>query len=153
MTSELAAVSAKLEDGNISAAIRILCSDEVIATYSAETLAKLQLKHPGEHESISFPPQLSPSTALQVGEEDVLRVIRSFPAGLSVGSDGLRSQHLVEMVQSLEAGSGLLSALTQLTNILLQGKCISKYKNATIPSYSSVIFSLMSRVGPKQGDR
>ena len=81
MNSKLAAVSAKLEDGNISAAVRILCSDEVISDYSAETLAKLQLKHPGEHESISFPPELSPSTALQFREEDVLRAIRSFPAG------------------------------------------------------------------------
>ena len=67
------------------AAVRILCSDEVIADYSTETLAKLQLKHPSEHESISYPPELSPSTALQVGEEDVLIGIRSFPAGSSGG--------------------------------------------------------------------
>ena len=95
MTSKLAAVSAKLKDGNISAAVRILCSDEVIADYSAETLAKLQLKHPDKHECISFSPELSPSTALQVEEEDVLRAIRSFPAGSSGGPDGLRPQHFV----------------------------------------------------------
>ena len=51
VTSNLAGVSAKVEDGNISAAVRIPCSDDVIADYSAETLAKLQLKHPGEHAS------------------------------------------------------------------------------------------------------
>ena len=85
VTSKLAAVSAKLEDGNISAAVSILCSDEVIVDYSSETLAKLQLKHSGEHESISSPPERSPSTALQVGEEDVLRAISSFLAGSSGG--------------------------------------------------------------------
>ena len=103
VTSKLTAVSAKLQDGTISAPVRIICSEEVIADYSAESLAKFQLKHPGSeeviadysaeslakfqlkhpgaHERICFPPELSPSTALRVGEEDVLRAIRSIPAG------------------------------------------------------------------------
>ena len=105
------------------------CSDEVIADFSAETLAKLQLKHPAEYEGISYPPMLPPSTSLQVGEEDIFRAICFFPAGSSGGPDGLRPQHLIEMVQSREAGPGLLLALTQFTNILLQGRCHPAYQN------------------------
>jgi hypothetical protein len=40
------AVAAKLEDGNIRAAIRILTSDDTPAVPSEESLAKLQAKHP-----------------------------------------------------------------------------------------------------------
>ena len=47
--SKLAAVSAKFENGNITAAVRILCSDEVVSDFSTETLAKHQLKHPAVH--------------------------------------------------------------------------------------------------------
>jgi hypothetical protein len=40
------AVAAKLEDGNIRAAIRILCSDDTPALPFEETLSELQEKHP-----------------------------------------------------------------------------------------------------------
>ena len=41
-----AAVAAKLEDGNIRAAARILCSDDKPAPINEETLEELRLKHP-----------------------------------------------------------------------------------------------------------
>ena len=128
-SSKLAAVSVKLKEGNSTAAVRILCSDEVVADFSTKTSAKLQLKHPAEHNEASFPPEMPSDSALQVCEEDLLRVIRSFPVGSSGGPDGIKPQLLLEMVQSSEAGLGLLSAVTSFTNILLEEKCNTKYQN------------------------
>jgi len=52
-----AAVAAKLEDGNIRAAARILCSSETPAPICEETLAELSLKHPA-------PPPICPPIPL-----------------------------------------------------------------------------------------
>ena len=51
-----------------------------MADFSTETFAKLQLKNLAEHKEPSMPSD----SALQVGEEDVFRTIRSFLAGSSV---------------------------------------------------------------------
>ena len=42
----VAAVSAKVEEGNLKAAVRLLCSDETVAQVCEETAAQLQEKHP-----------------------------------------------------------------------------------------------------------
>ena len=61
---------------------------------------------------------------LQVSEADVLKAIRSFPSGSSGGPDGLRPQHVVDLVGCQESGADLLrSAITAFTNMLLDGKC------------------------------
>ena len=49
--------------------------------------------------------------------------MRTFPAGSSGGPDGLRPQHLLELVGCLEAGPALLTSLTSFTNMLLEGRC------------------------------
>ena len=57
--------------------------------------------------------------ALQVSEDNVLGASRSFPAGSAAGPDGIRSQHLLELVQSCEVGSRLLNSVTAFVNLLL----------------------------------
>ena len=47
----------------------------------------------------------------------------SFPAGSSGGPDGLRPQHLKDLVNCREAGPDLLSALTAFINMTLAGHC------------------------------
>jgi len=47
----------------------------------------------------------------------------SLPAGSSGGPDGLRSQHLKELVSCRESGPGLLTDLTAFVNTLLNGRC------------------------------
>ena len=47
-SSKLPPVSVKLKDGNITSAVQILCSNEVIADFSIESLTKLHFKHPAE---------------------------------------------------------------------------------------------------------
>jgi Reverse transcriptase (RNA-dependent DNA polymerase) len=117
-----AAVAAKLEDGNLSAAARILCSDDSPAPINKETLELLRLKHPPAPEFSTTQPA-SHIAALQITETAVRVAMRSFPKGSSGGPDGLRPQHVLELLSDPAAGQGLLKAVTALTNLLLAGTC------------------------------
>ena len=74
-----AAVTSKIKDGNIKAAIRILVSDDKPAGDTLETLASLQDKHP--HPGVAYyhlPPDNVIHKALQVDEDDILRAVDPF---------------------------------------------------------------------------
>ena len=68
-------------------------------------------------------PQPDPSLSLQVTTDEVFKCIRSFPAGSSAGPDGLRPNHLLDMVNCRESGDALLIAITAFTNCILSGSC------------------------------
>src|SRR6218665_1571431 len=70
----LAAISSKLEDGNIRAAVRILCEGGKIATPDEDNLALLLEKHPRETnpEALEGLPDPSSTGAWQVTVEEVL---------------------------------------------------------------------------------
>jgi len=53
-------------------------------------------------------PDPQPTVAVQVTEADVLRAVRSFPAGSAGGPDGFRPQHILEMVNCREAGQNYI---------------------------------------------
>ena len=67
--------------------------------------------------------------ASHVSEDKVLGAIRSFPAGFAAGPDGIRPEHLLELVQSHEAGPRLLTSVTAFANLLLAGNCRSDYQH------------------------
>ena len=117
------AVTAKLEDGNLKAAIRLLVSDSTPVLPSRDGLAKLQLKHPPATLSPGTLPPPQPDCYLQVVESDVRKALISFPAGSSGGPDGVRPQHLKDLVNCQEAGADMLSALTVFVNMVLAGHC------------------------------
>jgi len=60
---------------------------------------------------------------LSVDESDVRKAVLSFPAGSSGGHDGLRPQHLKDLVQCRESGSDFMTALTAFVNLMLAGHC------------------------------
>ena len=78
-------------------------------------------KHPSAPENLSLPDPpdgfVVPAVASEMGKG-----ILSFHAGTSGGPDGLRLGHLRSLVAhgSAEAGSRLLSALTDLVNVMLR---------------------------------
>ena len=121
--SMAAAVRAKIEDGNIRAAARIICSEEKPADENDATLYALQQRHPQAPADRRCPPDPSLFAAVQITEDDITRAIRSFPTGSSAGPDGLRPQHLLDLTSCLEAGRALVTAVTGLINLLLQGQC------------------------------
>ena len=84
------AVSAKIEDENIRAAIRIMCSEDTPAQNTDSVHAQLVDKHPApplDHGSVPDP---QPTVAVEMTEEEVIWAARSFPPGSAGGPDGVR---------------------------------------------------------------
>ena len=68
-------------------------------------------------------------SALQVSADTVLGAIRSFPAVSAGGSEWIRTQQLLELVQSREADPRLLTSVTAFANILLTGNYHRDYQH------------------------
>ena len=118
-------VAAKFAEGDVSGAVRELASAEDLAPQDGDTLRGLKEKHPSAPENLSLPDPPDGSVVPAVAsEEDVRKGILSFHAGVSGGPDGLRPGHLCSLVAhgSAESGSRLLSALTDLVNVMLRGE-------------------------------
>jgi len=91
-------VAAKLEGGNVRAAIRLLISDDTVAAHSVESLDKLKEKHPVSSLKASVLPASQQNRCLSVIESEVRSAVLSFPAGSAGGPDGLRPQHIRDML-------------------------------------------------------
>ena len=116
-------ITAKIEDGNVRAALRILLSDDKPAEHNDESYTKLLERHP---KAASVRPVTfieSERSCLQLSEIEVMKAARSFPAGSSGGPDGLRPNHVLDLLNCREAGPMLLSSITSFINALLKGHC------------------------------
>ena len=115
--------------------LKMVTSQPLLESFALTThplsshLEKLKHKHAPEHNEIRVPPSSDGMQALQVSEDKALGAIRSFPAGSAAGPDGIRPQHLLELVQSREAGPRLLTSVTAFANLLLAGNCHSDYQH------------------------
>ena len=116
-------VSSKIEDGNIKAALRILCSEDKPADFTDEAFASMQEKHPARFSDMSSIPDPRSFSSISVSENEVLKAVRSFPAGSSGGPDGLRPQHVVDLLACKTNRPVLLTALTKFVNLVLGGGC------------------------------
>ena len=81
---------------------------------SAESLAKLQEKHPRATVDAADLPSCSQVQWLSVVESEVRRAALSFLAGSAGGFHGLRPQHLRDMPPCPEAGLDFVTGLTAL---------------------------------------
>ena len=61
--------------------------------------------------------------SITMDETEVRNAVLSFPAGSPGGTDGLRPQHLRDLLPCRESGSDFLSALTAFVNMVLAGHC------------------------------
>ena len=116
-------VAAKFAEGDVSGAVRELTSADGLAPQDGDTLRALKEKHPSAPENLSLPnPPYGSVVPAVASEEDVRKGILSFHAGASGGADGLRPGHLRSLVAhgSAEVGSRLLSALTDMVNVMLR---------------------------------
>jgi len=117
-------VSVKLEEGDFKGAVRLACSEDTMAERNEATYMSLQGKHPPAHpdSSIPSPPVVTPNS-ITVTVEDVVRAIRSFPNGSAGGPDGLRPQHLKDMLNTSNGEeSSFLSALAAFSTLVLEGR-------------------------------
>jgi hypothetical protein len=119
----VAAVKSKIEDGNIKSALRLLSSEDKRATDDDSTIAALQAIHPSAASDKMLLPPPRDFIALQVSEADLIAAVRSFPAGSAGGPDGIRPQHILDLINNKEAGPALITSLTKFINLLLAGRC------------------------------
>ena len=104
-------------------AIRILCSEDKPAAATSKILEELEKKHPEtplDRRSSCDPTGNSRFTAMHVEADEVLKILKTFPAGSSGRSDGLTPQHLLDRVAGTP-DEKLLAAITKFTNLLLSG--------------------------------
>lgn len=117
-------VSDKLSDGDVKGAIRLVIGTDSLASKSDETLAVLREKHPVRKQSQGLLGQtVVPQSTWTVSPGDISDAIRSFPSGSSGGWEGLRPQHLKDlMIYELgETGKTLRKSFAELAVMVLSG--------------------------------
>ena len=117
-------VAAKLEEGDFRGAVRLACSENTLAPKSEATYRALMEKHPSLHPDSSIPGcPPAQSGCFDISEEELVRAIYSFPAGSAGGPDGLRPQHLKDLISPGADGSRqvLLPALVSFIGLVLNG--------------------------------
>jgi hypothetical protein len=112
--------SVKLEDGDVKGAVRLLCSDDRLAVPQESIFVEFCRLHPVTPTD-RRPMPSTDTSPLEVSPSAVRAAIQSFPNGSSAGPDGLLPQHKDLLIGSAD-DSLLLVALTDLVNLLLEGK-------------------------------
>ena len=118
----LRTICTKLVEGNIKAGIRMAVGDDKIADFTVDNYAALKLKHP-QRETCSVP---DPTYIDCFSTSDVFvhKALMSFLNGSSAGLDGISPQILIDLTAKSNGQTGLnfLRALTNLVNVILEGK-------------------------------
>ena len=83
-------------------------------------------KHPAAAQDRHSSPPPRDFGSLQVSDDAVKLIMKSFPAGSNGGPDGVRPQHILDMTSNVKTGSALLTSLTNFVNMLLHGECHRK---------------------------
>jgi hypothetical protein len=125
-------VEAKVANFDIKGAVKLLSSDDSLASSMKMLLKNLKKKHPSPSRELFFPDAFKTEDfSLIVNEQNVREAINSFPAGSSPGLDGMRPQYLKDIISlsAGEAGQRALSALTKLCNFLLSSQLPSEICN------------------------
>ena len=120
-------MAAKLEDGNVWAAVRLPIPVEFPAAPSEDSLSKLREKHPPASGKAGNLPALQQDNCLLVDESEVRRAVITFPAGSAGGPDYLRPQHIRDMMMCQESGNDFLTALTAFVNPVLSVCCPQRW--------------------------
>ena len=117
-------VNSKLLVGDVTAAVRIIASDDSVITPTSEVVTALRLKHPPAPLDLRPPPTEPVTKTSSVSEEEVMVALKSFRPSSAGGVDGLRPGHLKDLVapQTAEAGRRLMKALANRCSKLLLGQ-------------------------------
>ncbi|XP_055329609.1 uncharacterized protein LOC129582190 [Paramacrobiotus metropolitanus] len=118
-------VESCINECSVHKAVARLASEESVLNIDAKVLPVLRSKHPDAPLDTHFPspsandiPAFPPVTAAEV-----ISAVFSFPSGSAGGLDGLRPQHLKDMLSCKDAvESPLCIALCKLINFLVAGK-------------------------------
>jgi len=89
--------SIKVGDRDVRGAVRVLCSDEGGVAPDAASAAQLRDKHPAAPLD-RRPPPVASAQPFQATPVQVLQGVRFFAPGSAGGPDGLRPQHLSDLL-------------------------------------------------------
>ena len=117
-------VNFKFLVGDVTAAVRIIASDDSVITPTSEVVSALRLKHHPSSLDLRPPPTEPVSQTPSVSEEEVMVARKSFRPSSASGVDGLRTGHLKDLVapQAAKAGRRLMKALANICSKLLRGQ-------------------------------
>ena len=120
---------------DVTAAVRIIASDDSVITPTSEVVTALRLRHPPSPLDLRPPPTEPVSQTSSVSEEEVMVALKSFRPSSAGGVDGLRPGHLNDLVapQTAEAGRRLLKALANHCSKHLRGNTSTR----SLPSFCS----------------
>ena len=115
-------ISEKIEDFDVKGAVRIASSDLSIAPINQETISALSKLHPSSDKPTNIPHFVS--NPITCSTTSVRIALSTFKNGSSGGIDGLRPQHIKDMLacQNEQASQSLLTALSKLCSLLLAGQ-------------------------------
>ena len=119
-------VSEKLSDYDVTGAVRITASNAKLIPPTNDVAELLRAKHPPAQPDRQLAPHLTlgmpPCPPLQATTEEVMASVQSFAKGAAGGADGLRPQHLKDMLgcEGSVSSQNLLDSLTRLTNHILK---------------------------------
>jgi hypothetical protein len=92
-------VEAKVDYFDIKEAVNLLSSDDSLASFNEDVAEELKKKHSSPSRELFFPDAfLSGEFSLIVNEQNIPEAINSFPAGSSLGLDGMRPQYLKDII-------------------------------------------------------
>ena len=116
-------VNSKLLVGDVTAAVRIIASDDSVITPTSDIVTALRLKHTPSPLDLR-PPLTEPVSQMSSVPEEVMVALKSFRPSSAGGVDGLRPGHLKDLVapQTDEAGRRLLKALANVCPKLIRGQ-------------------------------
>ena len=131
-----------MEEGDIKGAIRILNSDENLVPPNKDSFNALLALHPRAPFDRRPAPAVAP--ALQVTPAAIKNAIASFPNSSAGGSDGLRPQHLKDLLLGRTVEDPLLSAITDLINVIFDGR-VPTYVRRTL--FGGTLLTLAKKGG------
>jgi hypothetical protein len=116
-------IEAKVAEGDVRGAVRVLCSEDAVAPFDSKTLSALQEKHP-KGKTFHPPAEVTEIQSLtKITQKEILVSVTSFPCGSAGGLDGLRPQHLKDLLSPSngEASVKLANSLAALCDVMLSG--------------------------------
>ena len=116
-------VTSKIEDGNVKAAFRLLSSEDKPAMNDEATVNALRAKYPITSANGRPAAARQDYTVLQITQADIIAVTKAFPTGSLGGPNGVRPQHMIDMVSNKENGRTRITSVTSFVNLLLEGNC------------------------------
>lgn len=139
-------IEAKVADGDVKNAFRLLASEDCLAPDNEETFNILVNKHPSPTREIKLLPAPESSNPIIVDEQTVLKAIKNFKKGSAAGPDGIKPQYLKDMLSKKcgEAATRLLKSITALMNLMLAGQLcpeICEYM------YGAILIALKKKSG------